>query len=564
MLLSNFGFNQNPNPGKRFQFNPQALNNQANNLFNNLTQGGQSAMDSIQQNLPQAAQFAQQNLPQAAQLAQQNLPQVAQFARSNGADILNAMDQGAVDLRGRIETFRGYPPGRGNQNNRDVSVSQVTNEQGIPQRESQISIRIPNGSQIANPDGFNVQSMIANPLDGSQNLTPMNITRSEINGRSLNLFVDGPVSNGSQISIAEGALTNRRGQPQAARDITLDNPRKFQSPEQAALWGKAFEASNINLFPGTVFPGSQPPQPIPQSTDPSVVRQDLNDHFQRFVDAGKMNPGQMNRMLKIYDNEKYREVFTDPNTGQFEPQLMAAVLGTAGTPGQGTISAIIGGKNDTGRPARVVYGELPPGLLGGASVQPDPADGLDRWFITVNPVLRNEPFQTVSALMAHEAMHQDNIPGQNEEIVARVAEINTWKQQVLVNPELASINTPLARFNNLNLLMFENSGQSFPQGGVFEAPLAQGTQDIVPNSDVINSRSLEDFLRNVAYDDVPNVDTPGNSYLNSFLRQGTRGRWQQSQGFNDNTVARLDNTRFFTPQDNFRLLQILQLQPFFG
>jgi hypothetical protein len=463
-----------------------------------------------------------------------------------------------------------------------LQAQQVTDASGTPLRESEIILRVPVLPAGITEEDFAFEVLVKNPADGVELFVLLDILAVVPKAnRVLSVFVDGPVSTGSLLWIspdvsgmAGGKLIELNtparflspseaalwGKP--TRTFPVPTPRtKFLSPSEAALWGKAYEPTNIDLFPANVY-GGMPSQGIPQSTDPAVVREDLRQHFAAYIQTGRLHPALADLLLRWFDDVEKRQGFIDPTTGVFEPQLMAMVLATGGTPGQGSISAIIGGKNDTGRPARVVYyGELPPGSLAGASVQPDPIDGQDRWIITIHPLLRNEPFLTVSALIAHEAMHQDNIQGQDEEIAGKSAEINTWKQHLLVSPELASINTPLSRFLNLQTLMHENSGQSFPNGGIFEAPLAQGTQDVIPNSDFLTHTSFEDFLRNNVYVGVADVDTPGNRYLNAFLRQGTRGRWQPTQGFNDNTVARLDNLRFFTPAENFRILEILELQP---
>ena len=55
-----------------------------------------------------------------------------------------------------------------------------------------------------------------------------------------------------------------------------------------------------------------------------------------------------------------------------------------------------------------------------------------QWIIAMHPLLKDEPFQTGSAFIAHEAMHQDTLQGQNEEIAGKSAEINTWKLHLLV------------------------------------------------------------------------------------------------------------------------------------
>ena len=219
--------------------------------------------------------------------------------------------------------------------------------------------------------------------------------------------MDGPVSKGSAIEFAPDALT-RNGLPYQSGAIALKHPRRFLSPQQAALWGKAYEPSDVDLFPIQTHPGASPAVGIPQPTDEFPVRANLEEHFQRFVDAGKMKPRQMRRLLERFDDPEQQASFVDPDTGQFEPHLMAMVLATAGTPGEGAIRAIIDGQNPTGRPAKVICGDVL-NTRGGFALSDivKDAQGQDQWQITMDYLLKNEPFQAGGAPITHEAMHQD-------------------------------------------------------------------------------------------------------------------------------------------------------------
>ncbi len=427
-------------------------------------------------------------------------------------------------------------------------------------RESVVRIPLNGEALMCDVSRISLEIPVENPATGYTEYRSVPVKDARLEGQSLALLVDGPVSRGAELTLENGALLSAQGDA-AVGTVQLDG--NLMSTILAARWFKAFEVGDVNLFPSTVFSNSIPPQGIPQPTDPAVVFSELNAHFQNFLDHGWLTSDDVGSLLQRFQDPWQRQVFTNPENGVFEPQLMAAVLATAGTPSFESIAAIIDGANQVGRPARVVYGELPQGLLGGASVRPDPIDGQARWFITVHPVLKNEPFQAVSGLLGHEAFHQDDdegVQGQDEEIVARIIETNTWKQQLLANPALARINTPLARFNNLNLLLYENSGSTLPKGGIFEAPLLQNPPDIVPESDAINHASLEDYLRQVAYEKTPDIPTPGNDYLDTVVSWAT-GTIQTGLDFNRSTVEVLDNSQFFTDEEDAEILRILALKP---
>lgn len=203
--------------------------------------------------------------------------------------------------------------------------------------------------------------------------------------------------------------------------------------------GQGLEPTDVDLFPIQTYPGASPAVGIPQPTDEFTVRANLEEHFQRFVDARKMKRGLMRRLLERFDDPKQQALFVDPATGQFEPHLMAMVLATAGTPGEGAIKALLDGQNPTARPAKVVYGELNSlDALAKADIVKD-AQGGDQWLITADNELKQEPFPAAAAFIAHESMRQDLLQGQDEEIAAKSAEINVWKVHLLINPQLASL-----------------------------------------------------------------------------------------------------------------------------
>jgi len=195
-----------------------------------------------------------------------------------------------------------------------VFAKQVIDGNGIPLRESEITIVLPGkGFLISNPDGFSVQARVASPIDGTKSLVPLNVLEAAIVGNTLKLFVDGPVSNGSIIAFAPNALT-WKGQPYRPGDITLNDVRRFMSAKQAALWGKAYTPTNQNLFPIQTSPGASPAVGIPQPTDPAVVRANLEQHFQRFVKAGKLKPWEMRRLLERFDNPLQRASCNGPRS----------------------------------------------------------------------------------------------------------------------------------------------------------------------------------------------------------------------------------------------------------
>jgi len=147
---------------------------------------------------------------------------------------------------------------------------------------------------------------------------------------------------------------------------------------------------------------------------------------------------------KLY--KKYKKVTEDAN-------LIKALEILDNTSGKYSKEAILG-KNLTGRPIQIEFLNL-------ASINPRYMnfDALG-WkkkknlFIYINEKHKDAPPEALSAILAHEAIHQDEHNSLNEETYAWTLEAAVWTQLSDDNPELEKISHPLVERENVIKKLF--------------------------------------------------------------------------------------------------------------
>lgn len=123
------------------------------------------------------------------------------------------------------------------------------------------------------------------------------------------------------------------------------------------------------------------------------------------------------------------------------------------TSGEYSRNAILG-KNDTQRPMKVEFLNL-------ATINPiySNFDALG-WkkkkdlYIYINEKHKDAPIEALSAILAHEAIHQDEYNSLNEETYAWTLEAAVWTQLTKENPALEKISHPLVERENVIKQLF--------------------------------------------------------------------------------------------------------------
>ena len=144
--------------------------------------------------------------------------------------------------------------------------------------------------------------------------------------------------------------------------------------------------------------------------------------------------------------KKYKDVTPDIN-------LIKAIELLDNTTGKYSKDAILG-KNLTERPIKVEFLNL-------STINPIYLnfDALG-WkkkkdlFIYINEKHKDAPIEALSAILAHEAIHQDEHNSLNEETYAWTLEAAVWTQLTDDNPELEKISHPLVERENVIKKLF--------------------------------------------------------------------------------------------------------------
>ena len=192
----------------------------------------------------------------------------------------------------------------------EIQASQVVDKEGFPLRESRIEIPFNGPVEIRGNEGLTFEALVRDPMDRKEKPRKLNILKTEVQGNSLILHVDGPVSNGSVLTLNKSGALAVNGKSVDSGSVKVRGT-KLISPLEATLWFKPFETSNVNLFTSSCYLNASPSLDLPpQPTDPVVVRRNLAAHFQNFVAQDKLTEKEVNALLARFDDPVQRKVFT--------------------------------------------------------------------------------------------------------------------------------------------------------------------------------------------------------------------------------------------------------------
>jgi len=458
----------------------------------------------------------------------------------------------------------------------EATTTQIVDEEGNPQNRSVLRINFNGEVQVLDASGLTVKSALRDPVTDQTVFSELDIEQTNVTGvivntvkattrqvdnNTLELTVDGLVGDGGIFSVTDGVLTIN-GNPIEAGEITLSLPT---SPEEATLAIKPFSPTDINLFLQLAYPDGMLDIIPPPLIDEKVF-EGFSEFMQRKVDLGLISEEELQELLELFNSPEVIETIPNAN-------LRAALLSLAGTACSAAIDAVINGENRRGIPYALVDFDLgkvnlpsplevfPPIL---ALSFPNTPGGST---VIFNDALMGEPFQAISAVMAHEVLHQGVVSsGIPEEIVAAAAGTLVWAQQLLIDPQVVSTNTFTLDFENSALLGMLNSGKrGFPNLGLDEAPQMHSPPVALPDavSPFGELTSFEDGFRFInELGGIADTDTPGqnNPTLQSYLSAISQSN-QSGWDFNQETLDFIDgNIRIFTPQEQFKLVQILKLR----
>lgn len=125
-----------------------------------------------------------------------------------------------------------------------------------------------------------------------------------------------------------------------------------------------------------------------------------------------------------------------------------------GTTGEFSRKAILG-DNLTGKPMKIEFKDLSEINQSYSNFDAVGWKRKSSLYIYINPKHRNAPPAALAALLAHEALHQDEYNSLSEETYAWTMEATVWYEMLQKYPELASVSEPLVKRENVLKQLFE-------------------------------------------------------------------------------------------------------------
>lgn len=456
---------------------------------------------------------------------------------------------------------------------RRASAKQVIRS-GVASRSSELRLPLTcRHTRLLAPEQLAFLARVASPGEDADQDWALEVQDARVEGGALVMRVDGPVSEGSllrlsdaQIAVEGSGVVATAATEGASLRLSGDG---FATPREAARWFKAFQPTDVELFPSDTYGSAPLGEPLPAPPSESEVSAALASHYHAKVARGMLRRARADELLALFARTLsgaepvVSEIFAAPD-GAPRLHLLAATLATAGTVLESAIDAVLFGENVSGRPFRVVYsGEFDTRLPSGASAAMyTKSDG--RLWLVAHPSFQGESFAALAPTVGHEAFHQDTLNGREEEACAKVAESIAWAQMLLAEPELARARTQQSRSLNLEVLWLLNSGgRAFPSPGFYSAPLAERSPNVHPSS-ARQHASFEAVIDEI-YQGIPERATPGNAHLAAVARQLLGGH-PGLVAFDSDTLSRVfdDASRVLTPDAHFELLTILGLRSVSG
>jgi len=318
--------------------------------------------------------------------------------------------------------------------------------------------------------------------------------RSETNKRIVTLVVDTLIPDGAVLSVERKAFDRKAtGSIEGRVESDLDEALVVLASEAMAVAKESFYAD-----PTTAPVGDN-------DRDPAAMRIALEDHL-----AGRSAPaGVREKAMAVFDTMSPSVV---PS-----PKLRAALAALTGTFAEAAIPSLLTSDNCTSRPAaRIVFQEPP----GNAELVARVTFERGARVVSVNTFAEGERIEHLMPILAHEAIHCDREDGIFEEVAATAFDGFLYLQLVTVFPELADVNTRVARELNIDAVAMVNSGQRYPESaGILPSP---GVQAVLP---LTNSpaRSFAEFVA-LAYDTITEATSPAESVAKAYvdiLAEGT-------------------------------------------
>lgn len=314
------------------------------------------------------------------------------------------------------------------------------------------------------------------------NMTVTNTSDSNVG--VLTIVTDRLIRKGSRLLIYLGAVQDNTGADVVYDASSSQKTITFavgQNKPRYSIANRNWKPTDLTLFSNEVFTAS--PSPTTASTEPSegTVRAALETFLNKKVAKGILTSGGVTSALGVFDSATTKGTIPSAN-------LRAALLSLLGTAGEPAISCYLNGKNVTGKAVSIIA--FSNSTSASAPVAETSLTSNGRLRVTLHDEFAGESFINLSAVLAHECMHQDVNDTIDEEYITNVVEATVRAQQLLIDSSAATTGTVLAARQNQRLLALLNSGDGlFPYGGTKEAPALSNQGNVFPGAKTLQDPS---------------------------------------------------------------------------
>jgi hypothetical protein len=417
-----------------------------------------------------------------------------------------------------------------------VKTKNLFGPDNVSLNESVLTVPFTGNVTIADASKIQVRGYAINPLTGAQKKLVVGVVKAEVLAADhsyVQITTDRLMRKGGKIFFLSGALTDANSDTLADQTTAAV---KGQNKERFTLACRGFIPTNFNRFEPSIFASSPTPANASTVQSSATVRPKLVTFMNKKVTAGIITQAQADAAIAKYDNATTIGIVPDAN-------MRAALVSLTGTLAEGAIASYIDGQNLSGKPYTTVDFDTPPDPS--AVVAQTIVLDTGRLRTVMYPKFKGEPFQVVSAFLAHEALHQDKSLALEEEEIATTVETMVYAQQASVDSSFIASGTALVANENEKLMALIQSGRTiFPYVGLKDAPIRNASSGVFPGQKAIsggNYTSYDNFIRRtyIARGATSGV-TAGNALLDKYYTNIT-GKSPVDVKFNTTLVDDIDS-----------------------
>ncbi len=385
---------------------------------------------------------------------------------------------------------------------------------GVSTNQTLITVPFTGNVKIANASQIQLRGYAINPLAGGQKKIIIKVVKAEVlaaDHRYLQITTDRLMRKGGTVILGSAALMDDNGDTLAAQTVKTV---KGQNKERFTLACRGFVPTDLTKFTGNNFTGAPNPSPNGTAVPEATARAQLETFLNKKTTAGTISTVTRTKIMARFDATVTKNIIPDGN-------MRAALLSLVGTLAEGAIASILDGTNVSGKAYTIVDFDVPPDSSVPVAQTVIASNGRLRTVIKAE--FKGEPFQAVSAFLAHEALHQDtNTASLYEEEMGNTAEILAYGQQVLADKTFVSTQSALVNRENERLFAMLESGRTiFPYVGVLRGPIRPNDGGIFTNGKTPATGgaylSFSDLIeREYLARGASKVSSPGNALLNSY------------------------------------------------